>query len=365
MALSVSLRTGVRILLMACAVAGSGQPALSAATDVIVGLPAGIRVSFAYLTAGMELGYFEDEGINPVLQSFQGGAVVMTQVANKGVEIGLASADPLIVASGNGTKSLPIRFFYNQTREYIWEWAVAPESSIKSFGDLRGKTIGVGSLANSHISVTRLILKEAGLNDTDYELIAVGDGGPAFKALLDGKIDAYNTARTNIASYEAVGGAVRRLDVSDRFKGIFQTGFFAHEDTLKENPELFSGFGRALTKGTIVCKNAPEWCIRTFWKYYPEHKPSGDVDAKEMNGIAKSVVSGWEPMFSFPQGSAGRFGEYPDGSWENVFNILVEGGAIPATLPDADSFYTNELVDGFNDFDETALLRKAASLKSE
>ena len=332
--------------------------------EVILGMPTNINVQQGTITAAMELGYFAEEGLAVKMQDFQGAAIVIPQVGTKSILIGSGGGDPLVVSTASGRAPMPVKFFYNQQRSYAWEFVVPDASPIKSIADLKGKTVGVGSLSNSHMPVTRLIMKENGLKLTeDYKLMAISIGGPAFKALMDGQVNAYNTWTANIASFEASGNKMRRLPIDPRFHDLFTVGYFAHEDTIKQNPELLAGFGRAISKGAMVCEINAEWCVKTFWKHYPNLKPREGDEAENIRKQATVIKAGLVSQMDFPAGKPRRFGEYPDGAWKNFIDILHEGGEIPNNKIDPDKFYTNELVDKMNQFDPAAVTKHAAELK--
>ena len=161
---------------------------------------------------------------------------------------------------------------------------------------------------------------------------------------------------------EAAGIKVRRLPIGARFRDLFTIGWFAHEDTLKNNPELLAGFGRALSKGSIVCEVNVEWCVKTFWKYYPNLKPRDGNDDDNVKRQGRMIKAGLISQMDFPPGPR-RFGEYPADSWKNFIKILYEGGEIPNDSIDPNVFYTNELVDRMNQFDQAAIARQARDLK--
>ncbi|WP_374631887.1 ABC transporter substrate-binding protein [Ferrovibrio sp.] len=354
--------------MMAALAAGGFSLATAAAeaqtNSIVVGLPVNISMGYATMTAAMELGYFKEEGLEVKLQEFQGAAIVLQQLAGKNFLIGGGGADPLILVKQPGRDAPPVRFFYNSSRDYIWEYVVPENSPIKTLQDLRGKKIGVGSLSNSHVPVTRQTLKEAGLELTkDYQLMAIGIGGPAFRALLNGDVDAYNTWQTNIAGFEATGTKLRRLPMPQKYKDLFTVGYMAHEDTIKNNPKALIGAGRGFAKGTLTCEIAMEWCVKTFWKYYPTLKPRdvGEEDAMK-RGIA-GVQAQLNNLLAFPPGKPRRFGEYPEGSWKNFVDVLYEGGEIKAPIADVNILYTNELIDEINNFDVAKVQEKAKTLK--
>jgi NitT/TauT family transport system substrate-binding protein len=332
--------------------------------EVVVGMPTNINAQQGTLTAAMELGYFAEEGISVKMQDFQGAAIVIPQVGAKAILIGSGGGDPLVVGAATGRAAVPVKFFYNQQRSYAWEFVVPENSPINKISDLKGKTIGVGSLSNSHIPVTRLIMKENGLELTkDYKLMAISIGGPAFKALMDGQVDAYNTWTANIAGFEATGTKLKRIPIGDRFKSLFTVGYFAHEGTIKQNPELLAGFGRAVSKGAIVCEVNVDWCVKTFWKYYPNLKPREGDEAENIKRQGKIITGGLVSQLDFPPGKPRRFGEYPEGAWKNFIDILCQGGEIPTDKIDPGTFYTNALVDKMNQFDQEAVAKQALELK--
>ncbi|WP_129782454.1 ABC transporter substrate-binding protein [Peristeroidobacter soli] len=339
---------------------GSAQ---AAETQVVFATPTNAGINLANLTAAMELGYFEKEGIKVKIQEFQGSAIVMSQVAVKSILIGGGGGEPLIVANQPGKSPLPLKFFYNSLRDNIWQFVVPASSKVNTIADLKGKKIGVSSLANAHVPISRLILKQNGIGPNDAQLIAIGAGGAAFQALIDGRVDAYNTYNGNIALYEANGTTpLKRLALPPQLAALFSLGYFAHEDTLKKQPQVLAGFGRGAAKGTLVCKHAAEWCVKTFWKYYPNLKPRDD-SAKELARQVHVLEANMKSYLAFPPGQPQRLGEFPPDAWKSLVNILYAGGVLKDASVDPRTFFTNDLVGQINNFDAAAIESMAAGLK--
>lgn len=348
------------LLLAFCGGAACGAQPL---TDVVVGLPTTLSYNFAMFAAALELGYYEEEGLNVKFQEFQGGTIVMSQVASKKVTIGAGVADALIIANQPTKTRFPIKFFYNQTRNYNWEFVVPSDSPIHSISDLRGKKIGIGALANTHMPVTRVILKENGLTENkDYSFVPVGVGATAFRALSLHRIDAYNTFTANTAAFETLegGNKLRALPIGEKYQTLFQNGFFAHIDTINSNPEVLIGFGRATAKATLLCQHALEYCIESYWRLNKNSKPHTE-DKDIAKRTAEAMRGVWSSYVAFPEGNARAFGSYPEEGWQNFISILSDGGAI-STKYDPSSLYTNEFVEEINRFDRTDILERAQSL---
>jgi NitT/TauT family transport system substrate-binding protein len=343
---------------------GAGSVAAKDLTEILMGTSV-VSMNSSMFTAAMDLGYFEAEGLNMKFMELQGGTVVMLQVATKSLPVGAGALDPLVANNQPGKTPMPIKFFYNQTRDYIWEMLVPPNSPIKTIADLKGKKVGVGALTNSHIPVTRLIMKDAGLKDgEDYSFTAIGVGGPAFKALLDGQVDAYFTWVSNTAGFETQPSAVklRRLAFSERYKTLISQGFFAHVDTIKNNPELLIGFGRAVAKATVFCEIAMKHCIKSYWKARPNLTPrEGTVDENAQR-LVPAMQEAWKTFMAFPPNVPRRFGEFPKENMENLVAVMAEGGEVAAKY-DPSNLYTNELVARINDFDVAAIEKQAQAFK--
>jgi NitT/TauT family transport system substrate-binding protein len=359
---SMSLPGALRLLSAFMLVSLSGI-AHAAATEVTLGEPARTTLTFGPVFAAMELGYFAQEGIELKILEFQGTSILLPQIANKSVMIGFVNADPLILSRQPGRDSLPVKFFYNGARASIWEFAVPVSSPVKSLDDLRNKTIGVGALANGNVPIIKAMLKERGLVlGKDYSFMATGDGPLAFHATLNGDVAAYNANDVFVAAFAQMT-KIRRLQVPDKFRNLFSNGFVTHESTIKEKPELLAGFGRALTKGVLVCEANPDFCVHNFWKLNPSLKPVADSDAQLLANGRQMLDARMAKYLSFSPGAARRFGAFEEHAWHDYVDILFEGEELSTKDIDVSTLYTNELVDRFNDFDVGEIQSFAKTLK--
>ena len=107
-------------------------------------------------------------------------------------------------------------------------------------------------------------------------MVPVGIGSAAFLALQNKQIDALNLFDSQHATLETQGTAIRRLPQLPRYEALFSNGMVAHEDMIRDKPEVLAGFGRAMAKATVFCETNREACVRLFWKEYPNTKPAGD-----------------------------------------------------------------------------------------
>ena len=342
-----------------------GMLSAGAMEKIVVGQATATSLTFGPVFAAVELGFFKEENLELEHRNFQGASVLIPQIANKTVTIGFPGPDPLILSNQPGRDPLPVQFFYNAARRSIWEFLVLEDSPIKKLSDIRnGKKIGVGALANANVPITRAMLAELELHPTkDYSFLAIGVGAPAFRATLNRDVDVYNTFDTNIAAFEVTGAKLRRLEQDQKYLDLFSNGFAAHIDTIKNKPEILIGFGRAFTKGIIVCEVNPDFCVRNFYKHNPTLKPQGASDEEVLARGRHILASRMKSYLSFPVGAPHQFGSYTSESWKNFVVALERGGELKSTDIDVSKLYTNAFVPEFNKFDVEALRKRAAELK--
>ena len=349
------------MLSVALAVPASAQKALE---KVRLGQVTSTSMTFAPIFAAQELGYFAEEGIELEHLNFKGGSVLQPQIASKQVTFGFTAVETVILSRQPGKDPLPLVFFYNAARGSIWETVVLDSSPIKKLADLKGKKIGIGAIANANVPLTRAMLRDIGMELTkDYSFVPIGVGAPAFRAVTNGDADAYNTFDSNIATFETTGVKLRTLEVPRKYRDLFSNGFVAHQDTLRDNPKLVIGFGRAFTKGVIVCEANPEFCVRNFWKHNPTLKPTTMGDEAALKAGLHVLQSRMKSYTYFPAGTKREFGTYPDSVWRDYVDILHAGGELTSKDIDLKPIYSNKFVKDFNDFDTAEIQKKAKSLK--
>src|SRR6185437_6397468 len=90
-------------------------------------------------------------------------------VATKDVDYSVPSIEPLAIIRPQGVKALN---FYTAYQGNIYGIMVPEDSPVKTFTDLKGKTIGVTSMASAGVIIARAIAKTEGMNpDTDIKVV--------------------------------------------------------------------------------------------------------------------------------------------------------------------------------------------------
>ena len=221
-----------------------------AQTKILCGLTTAPGPGIAYLYFGKELGFDRQEGIDLEFVVLPGTPAVYQQLAAGRIQIGLPQPDPLVKALAKGER-LPIRFIFNVIRRSESEMVVLDASQYRNIKDLKGQSIGVGGMGWGNVPKTRALLRQAGLVDgKDFTLTAVGDGAPAFKALMDGQVAALNLNDSRHA--DGIRGASQQRSGHQRVVPALAAGSARQDDAgIRQVARGLRGEPRGLRQGVL------------------------------------------------------------------------------------------------------------------
>ncbi len=136
-----------------------------------------------------EKGFFERNGIRVTLQATSNSVAQMTGLAEGKFDIAMTAVDNIVAyVEGQGEAPIgpqPEFFAFMGSDSGFLSLVVAP--GIKSFGDLRGKTLSVDARTTGYAFVLFEMLARNGLSEGDYAIEKVGGGALRWKALREGK----------------------------------------------------------------------------------------------------------------------------------------------------------------------------------
>ncbi|HWV55385.1 ABC transporter substrate-binding protein [Pseudorhodoplanes sp.] len=307
------------------------------------------------MVIGEALGYNKQEGFS--IEPIPTGAIANVQAGlDKGdFQFGVGAysfALPLYAK-----KQLPpIVSFYEYTYPYKWDIAVLPDSPIKSYGDLRGKKIGVSGLGTTDYPVSRAAVATLGIDpDKDVQWLAVGEGVTAGVALQRGAIDALAYFDTGFGQIESAGIKTRMLPRPEKIPMI--GGFFvnARRDYLEKNRKIAVGFGRSGAKASEFILANPQAGAKVLLEAYPELAPRGASQADAIKAVLTPVLRRMQ-LFRppYPNMKLGQISED---------ELHREAEFLRLDIKDFKPLYTNELIDEINNFDRKAVIDAAKAYK--
>jgi len=215
------MRTGMALLLMVVLVAGAvGTARTQAKRDVvrfgIVGPPS--ATYYAPLVVAQQKGFFEREGVRVDQIVIGPDDNLVRAVAAGALDLGIPEVSIAINGNAHGA---PVKVIAALTDRYPYDLFARP--AIKSYADLRGKTIAHWTIAPEvSVVLIRRLLAAGGLKEGEYNLIAGGNQPNRYAALTRGAVDgAVLTAPFNLLArqngFTVLGGL---YDIPAVFAGV-------------------------------------------------------------------------------------------------------------------------------------------------
>jgi len=312
----------------------------------------------AHSSLPQALGYWKDEGLDVTVTSVEGSVAGMQQLAAGNLQTVSLGPEEIVIGREKGIK---IKGFYVQARETIYRLVVPADSPLQKVADLKGKTIGVPSLASGSVPFAKALVASVGVDpEKDVKILAVGVGAPGRLALQQKTVDCLALWDTLQASIENSGMPLRRLDLPMVHEMLGQT-LATRDDQVTENAAMLIGFARGIAKATVFGLANPEAAVRIHWKMYPQTKPQTGDEAQALKD-ALNIFNSRFMLQRVDNRPDPRFGIGTPAQWEKLQSIFKEQKFIEGTVPAAD-LYTAALIDQINKFDRAAIVAQAKAYK--
>jgi NitT/TauT family transport system substrate-binding protein len=351
-------RSGALVFLVIAA--GTTAPVLAQdLTPVTIAVGTSVlNVGYPMLTLPATLGYWEKEGLDVNVEPVGASLQALQQMVAGNAQF--AQINGSVVVQGNVVNDLPVRVAM-ANGVIDWSISVPEDSDIHEPADLKGKTIGVFSLATGGIPLMKSWLTSEGLDvENEIELVPLGMGAAPVEALRAGDVDALLYWASATAGFENAGLSLRQL-VAEDWANYPDYSLAVMESTVTASPDVVIGIARGVAKATVFALENPECAVRLHWAKYPETKPTGadeatllEWDLNNINAQLASLKAGFEL-------NGGEVWGYVDpAAYDRLQTFLQETGVIDGMI-DPENYLVS--IDGYaeavNDFDAEAI-REAA-----
>jgi NitT/TauT family transport system substrate-binding protein len=227
--------------------------------------------------------------------------------------------------------------------------------------EIKGKTIGVQSMASAGLPVARALAADLGLDPAkDVNIVVVGEGAQAAALVRTKQVDVLSLYDTQYALIENAGVALRRLPSPgiDKFPS---NGFIALDETIKSHRAEAVALAQGYAKGTLFAINNPEAAIRILWEVFPQTKATGKDEATALKDDIKTLearAANWR----LEKSGVRRWGESVMANYQAYLDFLLKQGVLKEPVK-AEDVVTNDLIDEVNKFDAAAIAKEAQSFK--
>jgi NitT/TauT family transport system substrate-binding protein len=292
------------------------------------------------------------------LVALQGATDCVKAVATRDLVYSQPSIEPVAIIHQQGVK---MKTFYTAYQGNIYGIAVPEASPIKTFADLRGKRIGVTSMASAGVIVARALAAMNGMDpDRDISIVVAGEAAQTAALLRSGQVDALSQFDTQYALTENAGAKLRMLDTSaiDRFPS---NGVVALEETLQNRRAEAVAIGRGYAMGTVFAIANPEAAIRILWEMFPQTKATGKTEADALRDDIKTLEAR-AVHWKLEAGGVTRWGENSPENYTAYIDFLVKNNIVKEKV-DARDLITNDLIADINKFDAAEIVAMAKNYK--
>ena len=304
---------------------------------------------FAYAVP-KQLGYFDQEGIAPIILKANGSTAAIQLVASGHAQIGFASSSSLAAAIEKG---VPVKAFAGLTIRWPYDTAVLQGFDIKQFSDLKGKRIGVISLASASYADLKANLHYAGMTEQDVKIIPVGAGVQAAVALQNKHVDAIVSYSDSFALMRQKGIELELLPRSEEMENLFSVTMFTSQDMLNNQPDILARFARAAYKGIIYTHLYPDDALLMSFKEFPELSGSKDPQGIDAQNTKEIMLVALADSIPANQPDPAIWGEWLNISterWQALLDFSHQTGLIDNPMK-AEQVWDASLMNQIFDFD--------------
>ena len=251
----------VCLLLIAALTATVTCPAAQPVEAVRVGIP-GKLVDFAPFFVGIKTGIYRSEGLEPQFIVMRSGIIFPALLSG---ELDYTTLYQSAIRSA--ISGLPVRVIATlMTKQTFFLFS---QREIRRVQDLKGKRIAISNFASSTDTSARAALKHHGLEAMrDATLIAMGDTGVRFQALLSGAIEAaiLTPPYTVMAEKKGLNNLVWLGDI---LGDVPSNGLSTTLKTLKENSDQVHRMLRASVRSMVYTREHKQEVLPILLKEFP------------------------------------------------------------------------------------------------
>ena len=289
----------------------ASRPA-AAASELAFGITSQTAFSLAHYVATDRRLY---EAENLKVETYVAGAAVqvLQQLAGGSLNMAQAATDQSLRAIIRGA---PIRIVAGAASNAPFRLVAA--KNIKSWGELKGKTISVGGLTDVTLYFLRVMARRNGLDDKDYDLLFAGGTPARFSQLASGAVAA--AMLTNPVDFTAIEqGYVDLGRVPDYLPNWAQNNILIDTRWAQGNRATVTAFLRAQIKATKFI-------------YDPANRDEVIAILAKHTKTSPQVTAATYDLYMKQNVIARDAALFEDGIKANV-DALVALGDIPAPLP--------------------------------
>ncbi|OQA16821.1 MAG: NMT1/THI5 like protein [bacterium ADurb.Bin363] len=304
------------------------------------------------LWVAKEMGYFSELGINLIMEPGPLDALATCKfVDQKQADIGYPSPGVLTASIDAG---MDVIMIYDLMATQVFDFAMRPDSDIKTIKDLEGRTISLGTPGWQVI--VDPILVEAGVDPSTVEYVNAGDQWGQAAAL--GQADVALCWKGLRSQWLAQGLDLRFLIGGVDFSKMPANGYCIRKSDLKDEKQtdILVKALKGSAMGIHFTRNNPRAAAQITYGLFPA------VQEQMTPELAFASLQELHELYSWAERNGYGYGWASEEAWGEYLQILADLGQTKTLLPLEDVF-TSEYIDRINDFDHGKVAEDARNYK--
>lgn len=266
--LGIGLRaTGLGLLTLALACAGSAHDRAQALDNVTLITDFGFNGRHAYFYVAIEKGYYKAADLDVKVVRGQGSVDAIRQVGANNAIVGFADAGSLVLARGND--QIPVKLVaivYAKPAQAVF---CREDSGLKQPKDLEGASIA-NPAGGATVDMFPIYAKAAGIDASKVKWIVAGSD--ALPGLLAGKrvpCVGQFTVGAPLLMRQVAPAKLVRFAFADAGVNFYGNGIIATDTTIATKPDIVKRFVAATIRGMKDAFANPEEAGQIIHKYHP------------------------------------------------------------------------------------------------
>jgi ABC-type nitrate/sulfonate/bicarbonate transport system substrate-binding protein len=298
----------------------------------VAGFKPQANLPFVAAYVAQEQGYFAAQGLDVTIHHSTGQHLQL--LLSGDVDITTAAAGSVLKRRAD--PGVPIRAIALFGQRGQQTFIALADSGIDSPRDWEGRTVGYRiSLPPEYLA----IVDAAGVNRELVQEVRVGFDP---RILVQGKVDVLAVFKSNepyiVRNLPDSSFELNMWDPADLGVPTMGLTYITRQETVDREPDMTERFLKATLKGIEYIVENPEGALDTVMEYAP------DEDRDHMRFMLEAeLADAVSPLTD-------RFGVgwMTEGQWKELYDHLVEYGAIEKTFDFRDAFYTGFLEDVYD-----------------
>lgn len=293
--------------------------------------------SHAGFALGKDKGYYKDQGINLDIRSGNGSGSAHRLVANGDSTFSYGSCASMTNLAAQGAPLISVGVIDAMGTEAI---IVRPDAGVKDIKDLKGKSLL--TTANAGVNTFfPLVLKNAGLSESDVKITNVPDGAlvSSYLQSAGGAVGILGGLDDKPAEIKANGGADPVTFPYSDF-GVNQVGYciVANKETVEKNPDLVKRFMAATVKAYKEAEANPDAAVASMADIVggTMNEDAGKAQARSVLDVTLSVL--------YSKANKDKvLGLNVPSDWDDMLTLMKKYNDLKTDQP-ATAFYTNDFL---------------------